>query len=330
LIDRTNRYAEELEAEIARLELGVTSTPSPIIERASLDQTFNNSPFDNRSTDIDLDIDEIFHWQQQQQEEIQQQSPKDEGDGELSQIIQGISNVSLSATTQNNSTSSHQSQNVLLTIILSAAIPGDLLQPANTAPKAMSLPPKDVIERVIHWYIKDKLPSIPFISSRRLLHALQVANGQIHEENPSYSIFLIGCLVATTALTISPTSLTTALQLHRYAVTHLINAIVANPVDILRDLESVVALTQFAAIVSDALLVAEAELLTEEVSISLPDLWALSGIGVRIAVDYGLHKFARNEGEYNLFQAALALEKRASIACGGLPMGIAEATIEIK
>jgi hypothetical protein len=81
----------------------------------------------------------------------------------------------------------------------------------------------------------------------------------------------------------------------------------------LRDLEAVIALAQFAILAGEG----------------YSDPWALSGIGVRIAVDLGLHKSAEPNHQRRLFWSVYILDRRASVA-HDLPVRIPDDAITIE
>lgn len=266
--------------------------------------------------------------------------PESREEHAMSALVEGFSKVSLSATTEIDGTSRY-SENVLLSIILSAAIPGDLLHGKANLPPTIMLPPHPIALRTIQRFSKEVLPTLPFISPLQLEGHLGTAYNISREAtspshvrtdgggNSDYSVFLISCVVATTALHMSKSSLSSALHLFRSGVFRFAD-FMSKASDTtgngLRDLEAVVAMTQFAECVQASLETSPIENFADLSCV--PDSWQLSGIGVRIAVDCGLHRSARSTREKALLQAAVTMDRRASVVAGGLPLGIADGAID--
>lgn len=303
------RYASELEAEILRIENESHDLHSPEWDKSSPNVQFDSFRTDEGDTDII--IDEMF----QEHESL--------GDERMQSLLEGFSQVSLSATTKGHR-SSDRSQNVLLAIILSAAIPGDLLHGFSNLPPVVGLPPKELAGKALQRYTKEVLPHMPFISLRRLDAHFEAAYRQANAVNDhgisNYSIFLISCIISSTSLHMSQTSLPNAANLFRSAMYHFIDA--ARDVgfleeDLLRNLEAVIAMCQFAEFSQRVL---NSDYIGIEMDGSrMPDFWQLSGIAVRMAVDLGLHKNAKIKREHSMLQAALTLDRNASVNYGGLP-----------
>ncbi|KAH8881017.1 hypothetical protein GQ53DRAFT_519317 [Thozetella sp. PMI_491] len=298
------RYCRNLEEEIARLEceLGLTE------ESDFLSNETATAEEDIIFSSPDFDLGQYLG------------PPCD--DEELTSLVKTFSNVSLSATTAQLHPLPAQ-RGILLTLIVHSAFPEwkESLR-ALQASSTTSLPPPEVLGKVLHRFTTSLLPDLPFISGIMLSHNLKAAFDE-HDARQQYSAFLIASITASTALHMSPSCLSSALPLYYFAVTRLIAIDETQMADPLWELEAVIALTQFARLASRC----GNQEPTPEHMPTLPDFWALSGIAVRIAVDLGLHKSVRNARESALLRCAVELDKMAALAGGGLPVGIPEAVI---
>lgn len=246
-------------------------------------------------------------------------------------LLEGFSQVSLSATTRIDEPL-HKSHNVLLTIILSSAIPGILLHGFGAFPGTVGLPPREIAGKVVQRYVKEVLPELPFISPQQLSAHFRMAYGDNEKSEDGglleYSIFLISCVIASTSVHVSPKSLPGAINLFVSGLRHFIGAVELGYClknSFLCDLEAVVAMSQFAEAAQLALESWNRDSLDD--LFPIPDFWQLSGIAVRISVDCGLHKMAKTARARALLQATLTLDSKASAINRGWPLGIARAAV---
>ncbi|KIW16784.1 hypothetical protein PV08_03974 [Exophiala spinifera] len=220
-------------------------------------------------------------------------------------LVDDIRDASLSAMVVPETTSSQDFY--LRPLILSATLPVNTTSP-KLLPKPLHLPQKGIAEKVFSKYRHSVLPDLPFMSEYAAHDHLQAT---YQPEPPPYSIFITALMLATTAVHISPGSVIQASSLQRTAIVHLEMAFAsaAHPQP-LRDLEALVGLAYYAALVGD----------------DYSDPWALSGIAMRVCVDLGLHKFAETDQKRRLFWSAFALDRKIAVA-RSLPFGIPDKSI---
>ncbi|EXJ81540.1 hypothetical protein A1O1_07604 [Capronia coronata CBS 617.96] len=220
-------------------------------------------------------------------------------------LVDDIRDASLSAMVVPETTSSQDFY--LRPLILSATLPVNTAS-AKLLPKPLHLPQKSIAEKVFSKFRHAVLPDLPFMSEDAVHEHLQAT---YHSDPPHYSIFITALMLATTAVHISPGSVVQASSLQRTAIVHLETAFaaIANPQP-LRDLEALVGLAYYAALVGD----------------DYSDPWALSGVAMRVCVDLGLHKFAETEQKRRLFWSAFALDRKIAVA-RNLPFGIPDKAI---
>lgn len=224
-------------------------------------------------------------------------------DPQIKGIVDDFVQVSLSALTL----SSAAHDQLLQTIILSAALPADTSR-HRSAIRPLGLPEVSVAEKVLLRYCDDVLPKLPFLCPADLGSHLRRA----YRERSPYSGFIVSTVLATTAVTISPNSVSNAAALLHGGLRRLEESFGSRPEDnYLQDLEAVIALAQFAAVAGDA----------------HSDAWALTGIATRIAVDLGLHKICDSDRKRKLFWSAYTLDRQVA-AARGLPAGIPDGAIE--
>lgn len=220
-------------------------------------------------------------------------------------LVDDIRDASLSAMVVPETTSSQDFY--LRPLILSATLPVNTSS-AKLLPKPLHLPQKSIAEKVFSKFRHSVLPDLPFMSEDTVHEHLQAT---YQSEPPPYSIFITALMLATTAVHISPSSVIQASSLQRTAVVHLEIAFAsaAHPQP-LRDLEALVGLAYYAALVGD----------------DYSDPWALSGIAMRVCVDLGLHKIAETDQKRRLFWSAFALDRKIAVA-RSLPFGIPDKSI---
>lgn len=238
---------------------------------------------------------------------------------DMSSLIESISKVSLSATTEKDVVTL-ESDDILQTLILSAAVPGGF---SKITTCSSSLPPSEMVENVLQTYLQKVHPTRPFIGISALASFRDSAYAGDADE--SYSQFLIGVIVATTVTLLSPESFPSAVQLYHFSIQRLVVAFQTMVPDTLRELEAVVALACFAEVmpVDNNLRDALGFNALHEL---LPDLWLLNGLAIRIAVDHGLHQTVRTPRERDLFHTAVAMDKQAAERLS-LPVGLPSASI---
>ncbi|KAF2793926.1 hypothetical protein K505DRAFT_361550 [Melanomma pulvis-pyrius CBS 109.77] len=233
---------------------------------------------------------------------------------DMTDLIKSIAKVSLSATTKEDNIL-FQPHDILTTLILSASVPGGFSQITACS---SSLPPREIVGNVLQAYLQRLQPARPFVSRPALLAHMD--NAYSDAQDSAYSVFLIGTIVATTVVSVSLASSSSALQLYYFSVQQLAVALGGKASDHLRELEAVVALACFAKYI-----VVDAHAITSISQPLLPDFWHLTGLGIRIAVDRGLHHFTGTIREKELFNAASALEVEAARQFH-LPIGLPEGT----
>ncbi len=222
-----------------------------------------------------------------------------ETDG-IDSLVSDISQVSLSATTLDLRSSSKTS--LLSTLIFAAAYPTGLPSTNLT----LRLPPKHVSEKIIARYVRDILPDLPFINEASLYEHLHKA------DTSPYSTFCLAMILATTSRYLHSSSADRSAGIYRSALQCLERTFQLSKMsNNLQQLESVLFLAQYAAFAGDG----EA------------NIWALSGIALRICVDLGLHKSANSSSELRLFWSSYALDRSVAVALD-YPFGIADAVIE--
>jgi hypothetical protein len=241
-------------------------------------------------------------------------------ESDMAHLIESISKVSLSATTEKAAVP-FQSQDILTTLILSAAVPAGF---SHITACSSSLPPRDIVDAVLQTYLQKAPPTKRFITRDALLSHCHSAYAEVHDS--SYSAFLIGVIVATTVVSSFPDSLPSALQLYHYSVQRLAIALVDKSDDSLRELEAVIALSCFAQSIPFERVEPPSpkpEVSTHRV---LPNLASLAALGIRIAVDHGLHSSIKTSREGELFHAAYTIELEVTKR-HDLPNSLPEAAI---
>ncbi|CAM1501692.1 Fc.00g036760.m01.CDS01 [Cosmosporella sp. VM-42] len=172
----------------------------------------------------------------------------------------------------------------------------------------MPLPDKAIAQRVCARYCQDILPGLPFTTTSAILSHLRTA----YDDSSPYSAFLIGTILATTAVYLSPASTPNAVGLYRTGLSYLefwFNT--SLKVDMIQYLEASVVLAQFGSFVGDEYV----------------DTWSLSGLAVRIAVDLGLHKSCETESKRRLFWSAYALDRKKAVI-DDLPVAMSDRAVE--
>jgi hypothetical protein len=233
---------------------------------------------------------------------VSQERPhRDQSD--IEGLVNDISQVSLSATTphlHSNTTSS-----LFASLILTATRPPKGV--VNNL-ESLHLPPQAITERVVTKYLEDVLPELPFLNGTTIKTYVREAY-----ESSAYALFFIHTVLATTALCISPSSTKQSASLYITGLHFLEQAFAteenSNP---LRDLESVILLAQYAAVAGE----------------DIADVWALTGIALRICIDLGFHKVASTEKTTRLFWSAYSLDRSIAIALG-YPFGVSDDVIAI-
>ncbi|KAF1997970.1 hypothetical protein P154DRAFT_578259 [Amniculicola lignicola CBS 123094] len=182
-----------------------------------------------------------------------------------------------------------------------------------------SLPPRDVVDSVLQTYLHRF--AMPFLSRTSLLGHCDSTYAETSDN--LYSVFLIGTIIATTAVAVVPEPLSSSLQLYHFSIQRLSITLRTKAPDPFRELEAVLTLASFArAVTPDAI---------SSVGVTtslLPDLRMLAGLGIRISVDHGLHPCAQSPREKALFDAAYALDVEAALLFH-LPIGLPEATVHV-
>jgi hypothetical protein len=233
----------------------------------------------------------------------------------MTDIIESIGKVSLSATTKEDNVLP-QRHDILTTLILHAAVPTSF---SSINACSSTLPPREIVENVLQAYLQRLQPLRPFVTRASLLAHMD--NAYASTQDSTYSVFLIGTIVASTVVSVSPASISSALQLYYFSVQRLAMAMGNKASDHLRELEAVIALSCFAKYIHS-----NEYATTSLTSSDLPDLWHLTGLGIRIAVDHGLHHYTRTTREKALFDAAFSLEMEAANQFQ-LPVGLPKAAI---
>lgn len=241
-------------------------------------------------------------------------------ESDMVHLIESISKVSLSATTEKDTVPFQSHQDILTSLILSAAVPAGF---SHITACSSSLPPRDIVDNVLQTYLQKAPTSQRFLTREALLSHCDLAYAEGHDS--PYSAFLIGVIVAATVVSSFPNSLPSALPLYHYSVQRLAVAIVAKSDDSLRELEAVLALSCFAQSIP---LEQVGPGLNPEASTQhvLPNLASLAALGIRIAVDHGLHNSVKMSRERDLFGAAYAIELEATKR-HDLPISLPDAAI---
>lgn len=227
-------------------------------------------------------------------------------DSRMRRLVDELGQVSLSAmTASKGSLSSHNT--VLRTLIMSAAAPPDArpVQPAISP----GLPTLEIAEQVALRYCSDVLPEMPILPPSEVQRHL---HGAYHEHD-HYSIFLISMILATTAMSLTPSSVDKACaSFHLFGLRSLEATFIApgESADPLLELEAACLLGHFAYLAGS----------------QHADAWALSGLAIRIAVDLGLHELCDGRRRTALLWSAYILDRKLAVR-RSLPLGIPEAAV---
>jgi hypothetical protein len=297
------KYVHELEADIAKLEQELSQMEPGIQEGVMPDHSHRGGWRD---------------WQMAATLTTASPTPSEsliqnlfahsasDAESQVKVIMDDLIQVSLSALASSSTTTNEDK--TLRTLILSAALPTNTSKAGRDTSRAMALPGLPIAEKVLLRYCHDILPTLPFLTPADIEKHVR---GTYCDRVP-YSVFITAITLATTAISMSPASVTNAASLVLTGIHSLEAAFQAQlGNDSLQDLESVLALAQFAALAGD----------------DHADGWALTGIAVRIAVDLGLHKVCDTDRKRRLFWSAYALDRQAA-ASRGFPVGLPEAAIE--
>lgn len=239
----------------------------------------------------------------------------------MANLIESIGKVSLSATTEKDA-ATLQCHDLLTTLILSAAVPIGVSQITVCSP---GLPPRDMVDTVLQAYLQRLYPTRPFISQEALISYCNDAYDQF--SGSKYAEFIVGLIVATTVVRLSPTSLASAIPLYHFSVQRLASSLGSEPNFYLRELEAVIVLANFAQCVPG--LGQRGENAGDPVPEALlPDLAHLSALAIRIAVDHGLHQNAQSLREKQLFAIALNIEAETTKRLN-LPIALQQAAVSM-